>query len=137
LPAWFQESDPHSPTWKKKIMSGEFQNSDNHAISQLNHAIMNQGGSAVWRYILDLSMATDLLVAGSTQQALCVQLTSITDPWLDDKSQKWSKTLRYWKIPRGLLLSYSKVNADYQGLAKMALNYGDRLAAGSYTVEKI
>jgi hypothetical protein len=136
LPAWFHERDPHSPIWKQKIMSGEFQNSDDQTISQLNDAIMDQGGSAVWRYILDLSMATDLLVTGSTQQALCIQLTSITDPWLEDKSQKWSKTLRHWKIPRGLLLSYSKVNANYSGLAKITLNYSDILAPGRYTVEK-
>lgn len=90
FPAWFQERDPHSPSWKQKIMSGEFHNSDDKTICQLAYAISDQGGSALWRYILDLSMATDLLITGSKQQALCVQLTSLTDPWLNDKSQKWA-----------------------------------------------
>ena len=136
FPAWFQEPDPKSSIWKKKMMAGDLQNSDDDTIAKLAYGISSQGGNAIWRYILDLSMATDLLIAGSQPEALCVQLTSVQGESLADKSRYWRKTLKYWNIPRGLLLSYSLTNANYQDLARVTLEYGDTLAPDRYTVEE-
>jgi hypothetical protein len=133
FPTWLHERDPQSPIWKQKIMAGEFRNTDDATITQMERAINAQQGSVVRRYILDLSMATDLLIAGS-QQPLCVQLTSVTGQWLPEKVEKWQNTLMYWQILRGLMLSYAMVNTDYQSLAKVALQHSDTLAPRSYTV---
>lgn len=136
FPAWFQEPDPKSSIWKKKMMAGDFQNSDDDTIAKLEHGIISQGGSVIWRYILDLSMATDLLITGSRSEALCVQLTSIRGDSLDDKSQKWKETLQYWNIPRGLLLSYSLTRANYQDLARVALDSSDGIPPDQYVIKE-
>jgi hypothetical protein len=134
FPTWFMEADPKSSTWKEKMMSGEFQSYDNQAISQLERTIVYQGGSAAKRYILDLSMATDIVVV-KTQEPLCTQITSITGDNLTLKAAKWEETLKYWFILRGLILSYSKRRVDYQDLAKTILECSDTLAKDVYTVD--
>jgi hypothetical protein len=136
FPTWLHERDPQSPIWKQKIMAGEFRNTDGATITQMERAIMAQQGSVVRRYILDLSMATDLLIAGN-QQPLCVQLTSLAGQWLPEKVEKWQKILMDWRILRGLMLSYAMVNTDYRSLAEVALQHSDSLAPGSYTVVKM
>jgi hypothetical protein len=133
FPTWLHEHDPQSPIWKQKIMAGEFRNTDNASIMQMERAITAHQGSVVRRYVLDLSMATDLLIAGD-QQPLCIQLTSLSAEWLPEKVGKWQETLMYWQILRGLMLSYAMVNTDYRSLAKVALRHSDTLASGSYTV---
>jgi len=43
------------------MMAGNF-NQNDAALSSLSNEIEGLGGSYIWRYILDLSMATDLAV---------------------------------------------------------------------------
>lgn len=133
FPLWFSERDPKSPQWKQKMMAGKFQAYDHQNIANFEQAIRTQGGSATCRYILDLAMATDVLVV-HTQDGLCVQLTSQTGENLTPKARKWEETLMYWSILRGLLLSYANVEVDYQNLAKITLQHSDTLPNGSYTI---
>lgn len=132
FPAWINERDHHFPVWKQKMMSGEFQSADDTTIKQMMAAISSQNGSVMRRYILDLSMATDLLIA--RQSSLCIQLTSVTGRHLTEKQRKWQATLTYWQIRRGLLLSYSMMNPDYQKLARIALQESDSLPMERYNV---
>jgi len=54
----------------------------------------------------DLSMTTDIIVSGSQNQPLCVQITSLAEEFLLDKVTDWKDRLIFWEIERGLLLSY-------------------------------
>jgi len=65
------------------MMAGNFNQNDAALISSLSNEIEGLGGSYIWRYILDLSMATDLAVVAHLGFR-CVQLT-ITGKWLTDK----------------------------------------------------
>lgn len=60
FPQWFNEPDPQLPRWKQEMMAGNFNQNDAALISSLSNEIERLGGSYIWRYILDLSMATDL-----------------------------------------------------------------------------
>jgi hypothetical protein len=133
FPSWFKERDPHSPIWKQKIMAGEFPQNDEKLIGTLQEEIENFGGSTLWRYILDLSMATDLLVAGDLETPICVQLTTNSGEWLNSKNFKWKEILFYWNIPRGLLISYSPKRLNYSCLAKVILQDSDTLPHSCYS----
>ena len=117
FPSWFRERDPKSSRWKQKIMAGEFTQNDEKLIAILQEEIESLGGSSLWRYILDLSMATDLVVAGNLEIPLCVQLTRTKEKWLNSKKLEWEKTLTYWSITRGLLVSYFPRNLSERNLA--------------------
>jgi hypothetical protein len=132
FPAWFSERDPQSPIWKQKIMAGEFSQSDETVITSLQNEIENQYGSSLWRYLLDLSMVTDLVVSGYSEKALSVQLTTLSGQWLDHKERDWQKILTYWQIKRGLLVSYSPKNLNYPHLVHEILRECDDLADNRY-----
>jgi len=51
-------------------------------------------------------MTTDIIVSGSQNQPLCVQITSLAEEFLLDKVTDWKDRLIFWEIERGLLLSY-------------------------------
>jgi len=61
----------------------------------------------LWKYPLDLSMATDLLEMGLTDVALFVQITTLAAQYLPEKQIAWENTLEHWNIQRGLLISYN------------------------------
>ncbi len=129
FPQWLNERDPQLPRWKKEMMAGNFYQNDEALINSLSEAIEAQGGSCMWRYILDLSMATDLAVVGSLNIPLCVQLTTSRS---DSKRTNWEAVLRHWGIKRGLFVSFNPKELDTNALAKGILKKGDILPSHCY-----
>lgn len=107
FPQWFNEHDPKLDIWKKKMMAGQFTQADELFINVIVNEIERRGGTTLRRYIVDLSMATDIIVSGSSLLPLCVQLTTVSDELSTDKKQQWETTLRYWEIKRGLFASFN------------------------------
>lgn len=134
FPQWFNESDPKLDTWKKKMMSGEFTQEDEELINNLADEIEINGGACLWRYIIDLSMATDLVTSGNSSIPLCVQMTISSEEWLTDKKVNWEATLRYWGITRGLLVSINPQNLadNLNSLANVILQKCDSLPSSCY-----
>ena len=132
FPRWFKEYDPKSQIWKKKLMAGETPQNDESLINNLQDYIDYFGGSTLWRYILDFSMATDILVVGKTRQDICVQLTTSLGSYLDKKEAKWKVTLKDWNIARALIISYNPVTLEYKSLAKSILQQSDSLPSSCY-----
>ena len=134
FPKWFNEPDPKLSIWKQKIMAGNFTEDDYPLIKILLYHAQKSGGSAVRRYIIDLSMATDLVVSGYLGVPLCVQLTTVASELAIDKKQAWEVTLRYWGIERGLFVSFNPGNQpDIVGfLADEILRQSDELPSVCY-----
>lgn len=134
FPQWFNECDPKLDTWKSKMMSGEYTQQDVRLINALSAQIESSGGACLWRYIIDLSMATDLLTSGNSDEPLCVQMTISSPEWLANKKDHWEATLRYWGITRGLLLSVNPKNLDdnLSLLADAILQKGESLPESCY-----
>ncbi|WP_225896498.1 hypothetical protein [Amazonocrinis nigriterrae] len=62
LPMWFSLQDPKFSNWIEKLLLEQYTGNDQALISALTQKInAKSDGSASHRYILDLSMATDLL----------------------------------------------------------------------------
>jgi hypothetical protein len=70
FPRWFKESDPKLSIWQRKLMAGEFSQKDKSLIDDLCCRVDMERGSSWNAYILDLSMATDLIV--SADRSPCV-----------------------------------------------------------------
>ncbi|PSF32273.1 hypothetical protein C7H19_21835 [Aphanothece hegewaldii CCALA 016] len=132
FPSWFRENDPHSPIWKQKIMAGEFNQNDVFLINYLQQDLKELGGDSLWRYILDLSMATDLVVVGNQKLPICIQLTTLAGEGLTKKKENWQNIQAYWNIKRALLVSYYPKGLCYKSLAKIILNDSDTLPAICY-----
>jgi hypothetical protein len=115
FPAWFQKYDSKFSIWQQELMSGKFDDpKDRQFFKSLSKEIKNNSGSVLIRYICDLSMATDLIISGNSANPLCNQLTISHSNLLSDKKVKWQKTLEYWGIQRGLLLSYNLNKREQQ-----------------------
>lgn len=135
FPRWINDQDPKFPSWKQEVMKGNFKREDASILRDLAREIEGRGGSCLWRYLLDLSMATDLLAAGECENPLCVQLTTVSGPYLVDKRQEWEATLGYWSIERGLLVSYNSMgNSLVSRLVIVILQCSDELPATGYNV---
>lgn len=116
LPHWFSKEDSKLWIWMEKLLGGEQQASDQAFILSLDQALnARPDGCASHRYILDLSMATDLLASyvPCKLSPVFVQLKGIPvsrnnqrNPDFIDKQQKWFKTCSYWGIERALLISH-------------------------------
>lgn len=132
FPSWFSETDPHSPIWKQKIMAGEFNQNDVSLINILQHEIEKLGGNTLWRYILDLSMATDLVVVGDQNLPICIQLTTLAGEGLIQKKENWQNILSHWSIKRALLVSYYPKGLYYKNLAQVIFSESDTLPAICY-----
>lgn len=104
---WFNERDPQSTTWKQKIMAGAYTNADKHLLDSLERQIEQQGGSSCRRYIIDLSMKTDIIASNTSKKVLCVQLTTSANTHSGDKKLDWEFMLKYWAIERGLFIDYN------------------------------
>lgn len=102
FPKWLQEKDPKFYIWKQKLMSGKFTQEDREIIQAIANQIELNQGTALQRYIVDLSMATDIIVSGSQEKPLCIQLTSLSKKFAKDKAEEWQDTLVFWEIDRGL-----------------------------------
>lgn len=107
FPKWFNEDDPRFYKWKQKLRSGEYAQEDIYLIEAIAHQVKMREGSIVHRYVADLSMATDVIVSSNKGRPLCVQLTTMSDHFSNDKYNDWKETLRQWQIERGVFVSYN------------------------------
>ncbi len=129
LPNWLSKKDPKFSYWIEKLLQEEYTATDEALILALTQQINSRSNaSASHRYILDLSMATDLLVSHIPSQIdpIFVQLTSI--PLLRDgqrnpdfltKQQLWNNTLLLWGIQRALLVAHYLPMNHPEGLVKL------------------
>lgn len=92
--------------WKQNLMAGQ-DFDDEELINDLRNRIDNERGGSWACYILDLSMATDLIVSGELEQPLCVQLTTLRPQLCLEKKGSWEITLGRWKIQWGLFVSFN------------------------------
>jgi hypothetical protein len=139
FPRGFNESDPKLSIWKQKMMSGEFTKDDESFLNVIVYQIERTGGTILRRYIVDLSMATDLIVSSSLFIPLCVQLTSVSDELSVEKKHLWEKTLRYWGIERAFFVSFNPVNKIkiVNRLANEILLQSDHLPSCCYAESSI
>ncbi|MBF2015636.1 MAG: hypothetical protein IGS23_10635 [Rivularia sp. T60_A2020_040] len=133
FPKWLNENDSKFYIWRQKLMSGEFSAQDADLIASIVNNIERRGGTVVKRYIADLSMATDIIVSSKYDKSLCVQLTSLSEEFFQDKSHNWESTLRFWNIDKGLLLSYNPGVTDFvDRIVNVTLYNSDNLETGIY-----
>jgi len=119
-------------------MAGNFSGDDMRIIRAVSLEIKKLGGSCLWKYPLDLSMATDLFVMGLTGVALFVQITTLAQQYLPEKKSAWQDTLKHWKIKSGLLISYNPMptNNVAQRISGTVLRHIDSLPSNCYTVDR-
>ncbi|MDZ8106883.1 MAG: hypothetical protein RM338_14860 [Nostoc sp. DedQUE12a] len=133
FPKWLSENDPKFYIWRRKLMAGEFYQDDAKLINYIANNIKNCGGTIVQRYIADLSMATDIIVSSTQESPLCIQLTSVSEEFSQDKFNEWENTLIFWAIDRGLFLSYNPGTTDFVNqIVNILLSNSDNLSIGSY-----
>ncbi|MEA5550159.1 hypothetical protein VB713_04045 [Anabaena cylindrica UHCC 0172] len=133
FPKWLSDNDPKFHIWRKKLMSGEFNQEDEKLINLIANVIKLNGGQALQRYIVDLSMATDIIVSSIQEQPLCIQLTSQSQEFTQTKSDDWEDTLISWGIERGLFLSFNPGESDFiNQIVSLALDNSDNLKSGIY-----
>ena len=133
FPRWLSETDSKFYIWRQKLMSGEFSGEDADLIASVVNNIHRRGGTVVKRYIADLSMATDIIVSSNCDTSLCVQLTSLSEEFFQEKFNNWESTLRFWKINKGLLLSYNPGVTDFMDrIVNVTLYNSNHLETGIY-----
>lgn len=133
FPKWINSTDAKFYIWKKKMMAGEFNQFDGDIIKSIAQDIVRREGNIWHRYIADLSMATDLIVSNHQQKPLCIQVTSVSEEFHEQKYEKWQNALQLWEIERGLFLSYNPGESDFiNQLVNVALYNSDYLAEGKY-----
>ena len=133
FPRWLSKNDPKFHIWRKKLMSGEFNQEDEKLINLIADVIKRNGGQALQRYIIDLSMASDIIVSSIQEQPLCIQLTSQSQEFTQAKSDDWENTLISWGIARGLFLSFNPGESDFiNQIVNLALDKSDNLNNGIY-----
>ncbi len=133
FPKWLSENDSKFYIWRQKLKSGEFSGEDADLIASVVNNIQRRGGTVVKRYIADLSMATDIIVSSGYDKPLCVQLTSLSEEFYQEKSHNWESTLRFWKIDKGLLLSYNPGVTDFvDRIVNVTLYNSNNLETGIY-----
>ena len=76
------------------ILSSE----DEDLLERISNNIKSRGGYVVRRYIVDLSMTTDIIVSKRDEKPLCIQITSLADEHYQHKSHNWENVLKYWEI---------------------------------------
>jgi hypothetical protein len=137
FPKWINDRDPKFPSWKREVMDGQFKREDETILQELFREIKKRDGSYLWKYLLDLSMATDLLASGELEEPLCTQLTTLSEPYFTEKRQKWEETLTYWGIERGIIISYNPMEKNLvTQLVTVILQYSDRPLTSCYTIIK-
>ncbi|MEY3403811.1 MAG: hypothetical protein AN487_05800 [Anabaena sp. CRKS33] len=133
FPRWLSKNDPKFYIWRKKLMSGEFNQEDEKLINLIADVIKRNGGQVLQRYIIDLSMASDIIVSSIQEQPLCIQLTSQSQEFTQAKSDDWENTLISWGIARGLFLSFNPGESDFiNQIVILALDKSDNLNNGIY-----
>ncbi|MEY3221874.1 MAG: hypothetical protein RLZZ203_730 [Cyanobacteriota bacterium] len=133
FPRWLSKNDPKFHIWRKKLMSGEFNQEDEKLINLIADVIKRNVGQVLQRYIIDLSMASDIMVSSIQEQPLCIQLTSQSQEFTQTKSDDWENTLISWGIARGLFLSFNPGESDFiNQIVSLALDKSDHLNNGIY-----
>ena len=97
FPQWFMKEDKYLPTWKQKLMADKFADDDEYR-EDLIKLVKQQNGGTCWRYILDLSMATDIIINSETGRPICVQYTTNTEEYTNEKVEKWREISFYYGI---------------------------------------
>jgi hypothetical protein len=138
FPRWIETPDPKFPTWRREVMNGNFKREDEPILGNLAQELQHQGGTFLWRHVLDLSMATDLLASGQQKKVLCVQLTTVSGQYLTKKQEDWKAALQHWQIERGLLVSYSPMEDSLVlRLVKIITSTSDLSTTISYDVKEL
>ncbi|MDJ0618333.1 MAG: hypothetical protein QNJ63_16565 [Calothrix sp. MO_192.B10] len=133
FPKWLRGVDPKFYIWKQKMMAGEFIQEDENLLKLITNNIKNRGGYVVRRYIVDLSMTTDIIVSKGNEKPLCIQITSLADEYYQHKFDNWENVLRFWEIERGLFVSFDPSSHDFVNkIVNVALYNSDRLKIGTY-----
>jgi hypothetical protein len=133
FPKWLKEKDPKFYIWKQKLMSGEFIQEDENVLERITNNIRSRGGYVVRRYIIDLSMTTDIIVSKGNEKPLCIQITSLADEYYQHKSDDWEDVLQFWEIERGLFVSFNPSSSDFVNqIANLALYNSNHLKVGTY-----
>jgi hypothetical protein len=133
FPTWFNNSDPKSSIWTQKLMSEEFPRDDLEFIAEFIKKFKTNGAVTLYKYILDLSMATDLAISYNSKKPLLIQFTISNPNLLTQKRDEWEKTLRYWKIERGVLFSQSPSHSIDKSVSSL-LAHSDELENNCYIV---
>jgi hypothetical protein len=133
FPEWFMNQDPKLSIWTKKLMADEFPRSDQEIIDKFIWEFNRLGKPSLYRYILDLSMATDLVIHNQLGKPLAVQMTSSNPDLLGQKQSEWEKTLIYWKVPRGVLFSHFTSHPVGKSV-EILLKHADTLENGCYVM---
>ncbi|MEM7716808.1 MAG: hypothetical protein AAF349_25185, partial [Cyanobacteria bacterium P01_A01_bin.68] len=107
FPTWLNQNDPKFYIWRQKLMAEEWNEEDIQIIQSISNSIKERGGSFLWRYVADLSMATDIIVSSRQGKSLCIQITSLRKELSQEKSDNWKNSLIAWGIERGLFLNYN------------------------------
>jgi hypothetical protein len=134
FPKWFNENDSRFYIWKQKLRSGEFDREDAELIEAIAALVASREGTVVHRYIADLSMATDVIVSSSsTGKPLCVQLTTMSDEFSEEKYNEWKDTLQQWRIERGIFVSYNPGQEEFvDRLVNVVLHNSNHLQQEKY-----
>ncbi len=131
FPRWLDEPDPKLPKWKQEILKDTCERDDESQIGQIASYVLHCGGQVYRNMILDFSMATDLIISGSLERVLCVQLTISAQQNTEEKVCRWRETLNYWKIQRALFMSFDPCGQyrDSRKLAEQLIDQSDKLPA--------
>lgn len=133
FPKWLGDSDPKFYFWRTKLMAGQFSQEDGEIIKSISGLIKRYSGKTLQRYILDLSMATDIIVSSNQEKPLCIQLTSQSEEFSQTKSNDWENILILWGVERGLFLSYNPGKPDFiNQIVNTALDNSNYLDMGIY-----
>ena len=98
FPQWFMKEDKYLPTWKERLMADKFADDDDKYRKKLIKFVKQQNGCTCWRYILDLSMATDIIINSETGRPICIQYTTNAEEYTDEKIEKWKDISFYYGI---------------------------------------
>jgi hypothetical protein len=132
FPQWLSQNDPKFYIWRQKLMAGFVQH-DQPLLESIADTINKRGGTVVIRYVADLSMATDIIVSSSHEKPLCIQLTSLSHEYSQQKFNHWQNTLCFWEIERGLFLSFNPGATDFiNQIANVVLYNSNNLPTDIY-----
>ncbi len=134
FPLWFEISDPKLDIWTKKLMAEEFPSSDREIISKFANEFNKLGAPILKKYILDLSMATDLIISGLSQEPLAVQLTKSSLAMTIKKQGSWKVTLMYWSIQQGVFFSHDPRHQICESATSMLQIADDTCANDCYRI---
>ena len=112
FPQWFMKEDKYLPTWKQKLVADEFTDDDDEYREELIKLVKQQDGGTCWRYILDLAMATDMIINSDSGYPICVQYTTNATEHTEAKIADWNKIIFYYNINRAIFVHFNPKDRD-------------------------